>query len=394
MLNRRRFVHHLGAGVAGGLAVLGREPRVHGFESQAKMPIPSGAIRIGGNENPYGPAPTVIAAATAAVVDGHRYDFAASDTLVAAIAAAQGVPAARVLLSGGSGDVLRAALKAFAGKARPLVTGAPSYDQPVRQAEQAGIPVRDVPLTSDLRLDLEAMLAQSAGAGLVYICNPNNPTSTAVPVKDVMAFVAAAAKAAPETTVLVDEAYFEYADDPSYGTVIPAIAQYSRLIVARTFSKIYGMAGMRVGYGVAQEAALRTLRECHSASGMSVMSVKAGIAALKDGAAVSRNQALNRDVRAFTMRAFEQAGYRVAASQANFVLVDVRRDVKGFIDACEKRGVLIGRPFPPLTTWARITIGTRQEMEKAMPVFMDVLASPPLAVAWAAEASPANGWTC
>jgi histidinol-phosphate aminotransferase len=227
--------------------------------------------------------------------------------------------------------------------------------------------------------------------GLIYICNPNNPTASITPKNQLRDFI----KSVPRSTmILVDEAYHHYADSTDYESVIPMVKNHPNLIVARTFSKIYGMAGMRVGYGVAQEAALRTLRECHSASGMSVMSVKAGIAALKDGAAVSRNQALNREVRAFTMRAFEQAGYRVAASQANFVLVDVRRDVKGFIDACEKRGILIGRPFPPLTTWARITIGTRQDMEKAMPVFMDVLASPPSAVAWAAEASPANDWMC
>ena len=225
------------------------------------------------------------------------------------------------------------------------------------------------------------MLAKAPGAGLVYICNPNNPTSTIVPVKDVAEVIESVTKASPGTYVLVDEAYFEYAEDPAFGTVIPLIEKYPQLVVARTFSKIHGMAGMRVGYAVAQEKTLTALKQYHSASGMGIMSVSAAVASFADSATLQKNQLLNRQTRAFTTAAFTRAGYTVAASQANFVLVDVRRDVKGFIEACRLKGVVIGRPFPPLDTWARITIGTQPEMERAMGVFMETLSTAPTAVA-------------
>jgi histidinol-phosphate aminotransferase len=383
MLNRRAFVRNLGAGAVGGASLLTTERSAFAAALQnpaRRAPIPEGAIRIGSNENPYGPAPSALDAARVAALEGHRYAGGVSTKLVDALATRHGVPVQRVMLSGGSGDVLRAAIEAFTSTTAWLVSGSPSYEQPVRQAQQAGVTVHEVPLTADLKLDLPAMLAKSNGAGLVYICNPNNPSSTIVPVNRVIELIDAVAKTSPRSYVLVDEAYFEYAEDSAYGTVIPLIEKYPTLVVARTFSKIHGMAGMRVGYAIAQESALTAMREHHSASGISVMSFSAALASLGDAAAIAKNQALNREVRAFTTTSFEKAGYKVAASQANFVMIDVRRDVRGFIDACRQKTIVIGRPFPPLTTWARISVGTQQEMDKAMQVFMDVLATPPTAI--------------
>ena len=186
------------------------------------------------------------------------------------------------MLSGGSGDLLRAAVRAFTASDRALVTGSPSYEQPVRIAQQAKVAVHEVPLTGDLKLDLEAMLAKSTGSGMVYICNPNNPTSTIVPSADVKQLIERVAKASPSTIVLVDEAYFEYAEDPAYATLMPLVAEYPSVIIARTFSKIHGMAGMRVGYAMAQEKTLAAMREQHSASGICVMSFSAAVASLAD----------------------------------------------------------------------------------------------------------------
>jgi histidinol-phosphate aminotransferase len=188
------------------------------------------------------------------------------------------------------------------------------------------------------------------------------------------------AKSSPATTVVVDEAYFEYADDPAYTTLIPLVGEHPSLVIARTFSKIHGMAGMRVGYAIAQEKTLTAMREQHSASGISVMSFTAAAASLSDTATMQRNQLLNRQTRAVMVAAFEKAGYRVAASQANFVMVDVRRDVRPFIEAVRQRGVYIGRPFPPLTNWARITVGTQAEMDRALPMMLDLLKAPATSV--------------
>jgi len=396
MLNRRAFVQSLGVGTAGSLTLLQAELRGQTAAAQeraARPATPPGAIRIGSNENPYGPTAAAMDAARTAIAEGHRYGGGASATLAAALAKSHSVPPAQIMLSGGSGDVLRATIQAFTDKTKALVSGSPSYEQPVRQAKQAGVPVHEVPLTADLKLDLPAMLAKAPGTGLVYICNPNNPTSTIVPARDVAAVIESVSKSSPGTCVLVDEAYFEYAEDPSFATVIPLIEKYPQLVVARTFSKIHGMAGMRVGYAVAQEKTLTAIKQYHSASGMGIMSVSAALASFADGATLQKNQLLNRQTRAFTTAAFAKAGYPVAASQANFVLVDVRRDVKGFIEACRLKGVVIGRPFPPLDTWARITIGTQPEMERAMGVFMETLATAPTAVAGIHPSLPPY-WSC
>jgi histidinol-phosphate aminotransferase len=379
MLNRRAFVHSLGIGTVGTFSLLETPASAAAAALQnaaRRAAIPADAIRIGSNENPNGPAASAIEAAKLAAVDGHRYAGGVAARLIETIAAKHGVPAEQILLSGGSGDLLRSAVRAFTGTDRSLVTGSPSYEQPVRLAQQAKVPVHEVPLTGDLTLDLGAMLAKAGGSGLVYICNPNNPTSTVVPSAQVTDLIEQVAKTSPATTVLVDEAYFEYAEDPAYATLIPLVAQYPSVVIARTFSKIHGMAGMRVGYAIAQEKTLAAMREQHSASGISVMSFAAAVASLADTATMHRNQQINRQTRAQTVAAFEKAGYRAAASQANFVMVDVRRDVQPFIEAVHQKGIYIGRPFPPLTQWARITVGTPAEMDRALPVMLDILKAP------------------
>ena len=211
------------------------------------------------------------------------------------------------------------------------------------------MPVHEVPLTGDLKLDLDAMLAKAGGSGLVYICNPNNPTSTIVPSADVKRLIEQVAKASPATTVLVDEAYFEYADDPAYAHADPARRRVSAVVIARTFSKIHGMAGMRVGYAIAQEKTLAAMREHHSASGISVMSLAAAAASLADTAAMQKNQLLNRQTSALHGRRI-----REGRLQGGGVAGELRhggraaRRHAGFIEAVRQKGVYIGRPFPPL----------------------------------------------
>jgi histidinol-phosphate aminotransferase len=336
-------------------------------------------IRIGSNENPYGPAASVLEAVGSSAKEGNRYPGPVQQKLIDAIAGKFDVPLDHVMLSGGSGDILNAVVKAFTSKTKALVSGLPSYEQPVRTGQALGNLVKEVPLDADLRLDLTAMGAKSSGAGLVYICNPNNPTSTAVALKDVGALIEKVVKASPTTFILVDEAYFEYADLPGFDTAAPFVLKYPQVIVARTFSKIHAMAGMRAGYALAQPKTIALMRAYHSNSGMSVMTMAAATASLLDTANLEKNRTANRDVRKLTVDAFTSAGYRVAHSDANFVFVEIKRDSKGFQEACRQLGVAVGRAFPPLTTWARISIGTPTEMEKAIPVFMKVLSAPPAA---------------
>lgn len=382
-MNRRVFVQTLGASAVG-LAAL--EPRL-GAQAPAAQAAraPRGdmanLIRIGSNENPYGPSPMAIQAVNATATGANRYPGPATDKLVETIAEKFSVPNDYVLLSGGSGDILRAVSTAFTSKTKAIVGGTPSYASPMRTAEALGNPVKSVPLTAELKLDLDKMIAATTGAGVFYICNPNNPTATALSQAEVQAAIEKVVAKSPTTHILVDEAYFEYADLPGFGSAAALTKKYPQVIIARTMSKIHGMAGMRVGYAIAQPKTLEAMRRYHSGSGLSVMSLSAATASLLDTANMEKNIADNKMVRAMTVDAFRTAGFKVADSHANFIFVDIKRDAAGFQDACRKLGVAVGRTFPPMLTHARISIGTKQEMETAIPVFMKVLNAAPMSAA-------------
>ena len=380
-MNRRSFVQTLGAGAVGTLA-LDLPATAAAAQAAAQAParrpgaLPS-AIRMGSNENPYGPAASAINAIAMASPGANRYPGQLTSDLVKAISTKFGVAEDMILLSGGSGDILSAVVKAYTSRTKAMVTGLPSYESPTRSAQRMGSPLIEVPLTADLRLDLKTMTAKATGAGLVYICNPNNPSSTVVPAADVATLIEKVVAASPSTYILVDEAYFEYADMPGFDTATPLAKKYPQVIIARTMSKIHGMAGMRVGYAIAQPKTLVQIREFHSGSGMSSMSLAAATASLQDVANMEKNRTMNREVRKFTTDAFAKGGYTVAASDANFIFVNIKRDSRSFQEACRVKGVQVGRAFPPMTTWARISIGTQEEMDKAVPVFMEVLGTAP-----------------
>jgi histidinol-phosphate aminotransferase len=392
MLNRREFCRTVGVGAVSTWTA-GISTASAGGAIETTRAAGVGPIRIGSNENPYGPAPVVLAAVRSAAAEAHRYPGRSIGHVAATLAQIHGVPPEHVVLACGSGEILRASVTAFTGPSRPLVTAAPTFEGPARQAEAMGSPVRAVPVTDALTLDLTAMAAQARGAGLVFVCNPNNPTGTLVPSAAVTELVERVSRESPDTLVLIDEAYFEYVDAPSYETAVPFIARHANVVVSRTFSKIYGMAGLRVGYAIAAPAVVTALRRQLSQGSLSGVSLAAASAALADPARAGSERARNRDTRRSVQQQFEKAGYRVAPSEANFVMVDVRRDVRAFQAACLQRGVMIARPFPPLTTWARITIGTPDEMNHAVPILLDVLAAPRPTAARAA-ASVDDVWSC
>lgn len=384
MLNRRSFVQTLGAGAVGLAALestLGAQAPAAAQATRAARADMAGLIRIGSNENPYGPSGMAVQAVNATATGANRYPGPAVEKLITTIAEKFSVPNDYVLLSGGSGDVLRSVATAFTSRTRFMVGGSPSYASPMRAAEALGNPVKTVPLTADLKLDLDKMIAITAGAGVFYICNPNNPTATALSSAEVASAIDKVLAKSPATYVLVDEAYFEYADLPGFGTAAALTKKYPQVIIARTFSKIHGMAGMRVGYALAQPKTLEKMRVHHSSSGLSVMSLSAATASLLDQDNQAKNIAMNKEVRAMTVDAFRNAGYKVTDSHANFIFVDIKRSAVAFQDACRKEGVATGRSFPPLLNHARISIGTKEEMEKAIPVFMRVLNEPPQSAA-------------
>jgi histidinol-phosphate aminotransferase len=233
--------------------------------------------------------------------------------------------------------------------------------------------VRSVRVDVGLRLDLAAMADQAVGAGLVFFCNPNNPTGTVYGADAVADFIRTVNRTSPGAVVLMDEAYHEYVDDPSYKTSIPLALENPNVIVSRTFSKVYGMAGLRLGYAVGRKETLEKLRVYRLGNNVNVLAAAAGVATLPDKERVAREVRLNAEAREFTRRALTDMGYPPPRSDTNFIIADIRRDVKTFADACAKQNVLIGRVFPPLLTHARVTIGTMDEMRQAVEVFRKVL---------------------
>jgi histidinol-phosphate aminotransferase len=180
-------------------------------------------------------------------------------------------------------------------------------------------------------------------------------------------------KGSPTTTILIDEAYFDYVTDPAYATMIPLALENPRVVVARTFSKAHGMAGLRVGYMIGKAETLRSMQEWQYGTSMNGPGVAAAIASIGDQTRIDKERDRNTESRGFTIDWFKQAGFTVSDSQANFIFVDVKRPLAEFRDPCRERGVLVGRPFPPMTTHCRISIGTIEEMRKAVAVFGDVL---------------------
>lgn len=378
-LSRRSFLTTLGAGVAVGLSARGSEARLAErfgpLDLEEAAPDAPGLIRLDSNENPHGPGPRVFEAFRQGFRDANRYPDAAEQQLQTALAKHLQVRNEHLLVTCGSAEVLRICVQAFTSPTAGLVTATPSFEFPAVLATLAGHPVKAVPVNSKLGLDLEAMGKAAEGAGLVFLCNPNNPTATVQGRQAVADFVTRLGKTSPQTMILVDEAYHDYVDDPAYGTALPLALSNPRVLVSRTFSKAHGLAGMRIGYAVGRPEALARLERLVLPSGVSQLGLLGAAAALSDPGHLALQQRLNREAKAFTRAWFEQAGYPVGPSETNFLMIDLRREVKAFKAACLKEGVAVGRPFPPLGTHLRLSIGTRAEMEAAVAVFGRVLGS-------------------
>jgi len=384
-VTRRSFVATLGASGVGIIAAplitwRGHEA-AYAFqgvsERRADRLIASkpGMIRVDSNENPNGPGARVFDAIRGHLNQSNRYPVLGEDELIDAIAKAQGVKAENVILGCGSGEVLRAAVQAFTSPTRGLVSPEPTFEAPANFAKFLGHPVLSPPVDAKLRLDLDAMRDAARDAGLVYFCNSNNPTATVHSKADVASFIDQVNRLSPDTVVLIDEAYHEYVESPAYGSVIPLALANPRVIVARTFSKVFGMAGLRVGYLIGQPETLKKVSAWVLGSNVNQLALVAARTAIGDAQHIADEQRKNRDARAFTRAYFEQAGYTVHAAEANFLMVDIHRDAKEFKTACAKRMVAIGRKFPSLPTYARVSVGTMPEMKKAVETFRAVLSA-------------------
>jgi len=390
-ISRRRFAHLIGGGAA--YAVAQRSSLSGTSLRAAASTVASGPVRLNSNENPYGPSPLALKAMTEAFSVAWRYPDEQADSLIEQLARINGVKRDQILLGDGSGEILKLCAAAFTGPtstgktavalARPtrgvalvftpgrgkLIVADPTFEAILNHGRVNSAEIVKVPLTASFSHDL-AKMASAASDGLIYICNPNNPTASITPKHEVREFLD---KVPRETMILVDEAYFHYADSADYESVIPMIGKYPNLVVARTFSKIYGMAGLRCGYCVAQAETIQRLRPHQVWDSVNVMALAAANASLNDTDHLIMGRRLNTETKRFVRGELDAMRYQQIPSQANFIMIDVRRPVRPVIDGLNQRGVQVGRPFPTLPNHLRVTIGKQAEMETFLSAFRQVV---------------------
>lgn len=326
-------------------------------------------VRLSSNENPYGPSPMAVKAMTDAFSLAWRYPDEHEESLVDALAKLNGVAREQILLGNGSGEILKVAAAAFTGPGKKLLVGHPTFEAILAHASVAGAEVVKINLTPDYAHDLPKMLAEK-NAGLIYICNPNNPTASITPKAELRAFLG---KVPAQTIVMVDEAYHHYVESNDYESVIPLISQYPNLVVARTFSKIYSMAGLRCGYCVAQPQLIGQMRKQQTWDSVNIMAMVAAIASLQDAQQVEQGRRHNSEVKNYVYSELDKAGYKYIPSHANFMMVNLRREVRPVIGAMRDRNVEVGRVFPAMPNFMRVTVGTRPQMEAFVSAFRAVM---------------------
>ncbi len=367
-MERRRFI---GTGLALGAAGTGLLTgtacgTLAGAGAAPAAPPPQaapapGTVRLGSNENPLGLAPAARRAILEGLGDANRYPREARTALIAALAARHQVAPEQIQLGTGSTEILQMAVQAT-HPAATIVIAEPTFEDVARYAAASGRRVSAVPLRADWAHDVAAMRAAAGdGPALVFLCNPNNPTGTITPCDETDAWIA---EAPPGVTFLVDEAYFEFVDDARYRAATGWIARKSNVVVSRTFSKIHGMAGLRLGYAVAQADTIRRLGLQACSNNVNQLALVAGLAALGDTAFHERSLAGNRAARRVLTDALDALGIEYLPSHTNFVMHRIGTDVTRYNPAMREAGFIVGRPFPPLTGYSRVSLGRPEEMER------------------------------
>ncbi|SEU18005.1 histidinol-phosphate aminotransferase [Pseudomonas sp. NFR09] len=326
-------------------------------------PTKTDKVLLNYNESPYGPSQVAREAMQKGIATAGRYPYKHMYALAGLFAQQQGIAEEQVAVFAGSMAALRYAVLAFTSETRGLVMATPSYEVP-RQAAQANkASVKEVSLNADHGHDIPAMLAADPQAGMLYLCNPNNPTGTVTPTDAIRQALAHK----PEGSVLVvDEAYIDFADTPS---VVSWVKDHDDLLVLRTFSKIYGMAGARLGLAVGHPALLERLAVFGGDNVPAGSTLLGGLASLEDVKLLPQRKALNNQLRDETVAWLKGRGFTCTASQANCFMIDVKQPAEQVIEKLAAQGVMIGRVFKSWPQWVRVTVGDKQDMARFREVF-------------------------
>jgi histidinol-phosphate aminotransferase len=319
-----------------------------------------GPILLNANENPYGPPEAARRAIARSVAIGHRYPDALAEEVRRALAKRHGVLPGQIALACGSSQILQMADTAFLEANRKVVAAEPTFEAVLGYADVLNARAIKVPETQDFRHDLPKMAAAcDAMTGVAYVCNPNNPTGTIVSGDELAEFVSRVPRS---TMILVDEAYADFVEAPAYRSALELLPRAPNVIVARTFSKIFGLAGMRLGYAVASPEVIKTLDRRASWDNVNAAVLSAALACLADPQLVPRRRKELNDTRRWLCAELDRDGRRYIPSHTNFVMIDVRGDVAPVIQAFREKKILVGRKFPSLPNWLRISIGKPEEM--------------------------------
>ena len=363
-MDRRGFV---GSGMAAGLAgitgaggalgtLLDRTPGWGPGKTDA-----DGNIRLSSNENPLGISPAAREAVIEAIVDANRYG-GRREELMEELARYLGVRTENLTLGFGSTEILQVATQTFQGPNTPLVAAAPTFEDVMDYQDTMPFEVTTIPLTADLQHDVGRMReVASKRPSLVYFCNPNNPTGTITSSADIDAWIAEA----PETTTfLMDEAYLEYVTDDTFWPALKWIEERPNVIVIRTFSKIFAMAGLRLGYAVSHPSTAMRLNEHTIQNSPNVLAGAAGIASLKDEGIVERSVAVNEESKAITHQTLDELGLEYLPTNTNFLMHRINGDLGTYRSRMAEAGLLVGRNFPPMLDHNRLSFGLPDEMDR------------------------------
>jgi len=379
-VSRRGFV----GGVAGTLGYLtlspaaelwaqtrGRAPETPAEQQQALDEYDAFA-KLSFNENPYGPFDSAMKAMQNAFKYSPRYGYP-DGNLVAELAKHHNVKAENILLGAGSGEILNVVGMTFLQGGKKVVGVEPSYNAVYSHASGIKADAIKLPLLADYRQDIPAMIKATKRnyreVGFVYMCNPNNPTGRIVTKAEIRQLLDGIPEDMP---VLIDEAYHHFVNDPDYATSVPYVIEGRPVIIARTFSKIAGLAGLRLGYAVAPAEIVRRMQPW-SVGSINALVKWAGVTSLKDTVAEARMKKMNTELRDKTVAELKGMGYEIIPSETNFFMVNLRRPLAPVSDEFRKRGVLVGRAFPPLVEHMRVSIGTPEEMGRFMKAWKEIM---------------------
>jgi histidinol-phosphate aminotransferase len=363
-ITRRNFVRSVATGTAigAGLPALA-ELALSELVPSSRASEPGGPIILSRNENAYGPSQRVIASMQDALHFANRYPDPSVTALHERIAKSHSIQPEQLVLGCGSGEILSICASAFLGPGKQLITALPTFEAISKCARTMGAEVAEIPLTRNYAHDLGAMLAHAGpSTGLVYICNPNNPTGSLTPRKDLEAFIR---KLPSTTTVLIDEAYHHYVTQSNdYVSFIDTPFDDPRVIVARTFSKVFGLAGIRAGYAVGSPSKIMLLAARRLPEGLNAVGARAALVAYEDVEYIEFSVKRNADDR---QEFFNQANARMVRgidSHANFAMLKTGRMAVDVIDHFRKNNIAIARLFPSMNTYVRVSFGTPDEMKE------------------------------